>query len=100
MLRHRARLLPGPISRLTTIRFTLLAPFLFMMISFAAFQSRQSLGDLIALFVVGILGIFMRRFDWSRPAFLIGFVLSNPVEKFTNQAFQMGVCPPVLTAAC
>lgn len=79
----------GMIAKLTTIRFTLLAPFLFMLISFAAFQSGQNFADLVALFGIGLLGIFLRRFDWSRPAFLIGFVLSNPVEKFTNQAFQI-----------
>jgi len=81
--------LSGGISRLTTIRFTYLAPFLFMLISFAAFQSGQNFEDLLALFGVGLIGIFLRRFDWSRPAFLIGFVLSNPVEKFSNQAFQI-----------
>jgi len=81
--------LSGQIAKLTTIRFTLLAPFLFLMISFAAFQSRQSLGDLIALFAVGVLGILLRRFDWSRPAFLIGFVLSYQAENFTNMAQQI-----------
>ena len=81
--------LSGSIARLTTIRFTLLAPFLFMLISFAAFQSGQNLADLAALFAIGFLGIFLRRFDWSRPAFLIGFVLSNPAENFTNQAYQV-----------
>jgi putative tricarboxylic transport membrane protein len=78
-----------PIARLTTIRFTLLGPFLFMMISFAAFQSNQSLGDLVALFAIGLLGIFLRRFDWSRPAFLIGFVLSRQAENFSNMAQQV-----------
>ncbi len=79
----------GVIAKLTTIRFTLVAPFLFMLISFAAFQSGQNLADLVALFAIGLLGIFLRRFDWSRPAFLIGFVLSNPAETFTNQAYQI-----------
>ena len=79
----------GSIAKLTTIRFTLLAPFLFMLISFAAFQSGQTFEDLLALFVIGVVGIFLKRFDWSRPAFLIGFVLSNPIEKFSNQAFQI-----------
>lgn len=79
----------GGIAKLTTIKFTYLAPFLFMLISFAAFQSGQNFEDLLALFTIGLIGIFLRRFDWSRPAFLIGFVLSNPVEKFTNQAFQI-----------
>lgn len=81
--------LSGGIARLTTIRFALLAAFLFMMISFAAFQSRQSLGDLVALFSVGVLGIFLRRFDWSRPAFLIGFVLSGQAEVFSANAQQI-----------
>lgn len=79
----------GGIARLTNIRFALLAPFLFMIISFAAFQSRQSLMDLVALFAIGFLGIMMRRFDWSRPAFLIGFVLAAPAERYTNQAYQI-----------
>jgi TctA family transporter len=79
------------IARLTTIRFTLLAPFLFMMITFAAFQSGQSLGDLVALFAVGLLGIFLRRFDWSRPAFLIGFVLSTQAENYSFQAYQIAM---------
>lgn len=79
----------GGIARLTNIRFALLAPFLFMIIAFAAFQSRQSIWDLVALFGIGLLGILMRRFDWSRPAFLIGFVLSTPAERYTNQAYQI-----------
>jgi len=79
----------GGIAKLTTIRFVLLAPFLFMIISFAAFQSGQNLMDLVALFAIGFLGIMMRRFDWSRPAFLIGFVLSNPAENYANQAIQI-----------
>ncbi|MDZ4096766.1 MAG: tripartite tricarboxylate transporter permease [Paracoccaceae bacterium] len=82
-------LLSGSIAKLTTIRFALLAPFLFMIIAFAAFQSRQSLGDLAALVAIGFLGILLRRFDYSRPAFLIGFVLSSQAEAFANMATQI-----------
>ena len=81
--------LSGGIAKLTTIRFPLLVPFLFMMIAFAAFQSKQTSWDLVALVGISILGIFMRRFDWSRPAFLIGFVLSDQAEVYTYQAFQV-----------
>ncbi|MEM6620270.1 MAG: tripartite tricarboxylate transporter permease [Pseudomonadota bacterium] len=79
----------GGIARLTSVPFVLLAPFIFMIISFAAFQSGQDIMDLVALFAIGLLGILMRRFDWSRPAFLIGFVLSNPAETYANQAVQI-----------
>ncbi len=81
--------LSGGIARLTTIRFPLLVPFLFMVIAFAAFQSKQTLWDLGALVAIGLLGIFMRRFDWSRPAFLIGFVLADQAEVYTYQAAQI-----------
>jgi len=77
------------IARMTTIRFTIIAPYLFMIISFAAFQSRQSALDLAALVGIGFLGILLRRFDFSRPAFLIGFVLSSQAEIFVNQAYQI-----------
>ena len=81
--------LSGGIAKLTNIRFALLAPFIFMIISFAAFQSGQNLMDLVALFTIGFLGIMLRRFDWSRPAFLIGFVLANSVENYSNNANQI-----------
>ena len=77
-----------PISRLTFIPFNLIAPFVLMIICFAAFQTRRNLMDLVLLFAIGILGIFMRRFGWSRPAFLIGFVLADPIENYLYQALQ------------
>ena len=82
-------ILAPQIARLTSIPFVLVAPFVFMIITFAAFQSGQDIFDLIVLFCIGILGILMRRFDWSRPAFLIGFVLAEPVENFSNNAYQI-----------
>jgi putative tricarboxylic transport membrane protein len=82
-------LLSSQIAKITKVRFAIMAPLLFMMIAFAAFESRQSLGDLVALIGIGFLGILLRRFDYSRPAFLIGFVLSGQVENFTNMANQI-----------
>ena len=82
-------LLAGQIAKLTTVRFPILVPFLFMMIAFAAFQSRQTLWDLVALVGLGLVGIYMRRFDWSRPAFLIGFVLASQAEVYAYQLTQI-----------
>ena len=79
----------NPIARLTNIRFVLIAPFVFIIVSFAAFQSGQNLLDLAALMGIGLIGILLRRFDWSRPAFLIGFVLAKPVEQYSNNAYQI-----------
>lgn len=80
-------LAPG-IAHLTTLRYALIAPFMFMVISFAAFQATRSFNDMVTLLVVGALGILMRRFGWSRPAFLIGFVLAPLAERYLYQAVQ------------
>jgi TctA family transporter len=77
------------IAKLTTIRYALIAPFMFGMIFFAAFQATRSWGDLISLMLLSILAIYMKRFGWSRPALLIGFVLSERVESSVYQTVTL-----------
>jgi TctA family transporter len=81
-------LLAGPIARLTRIPFQYLAPFMIMVICFAAFQATRDIGDLVALLTLGVLGVLMKRFAWPRPAMLIGFVLAPQAETFFYQAVQ------------
>jgi TctA family transporter len=80
--------LAGPIARLTLIPFTLIAPFMMVVITFAAFQARRDLSDLVLLLGVGLAGILLRRFGWPRPAVLIGFVLAPQAETYFYQAMQ------------
>ena len=56
------------IARLTTIRFVLFAPFMILIIVFGAFQSTRSFEDIVALLLVALTGIFLKRFGWPRPA--------------------------------
>ena len=81
-------LLARPIAQLTTVPFTRLAPFMIMVVSFAAYQATRSLADLVTLFAIGVLGVLLKRFGWSRPAFLIGFVLAPQAESYLNLAVQ------------
>ena len=76
------------VAKLTTIPYPILAPFMIMVICFAAFQATRQFGDLAALFAIGLLGVLMKRFGWSRPAFLIGFVLAGQMETYLYQAVQ------------
>jgi putative tricarboxylic transport membrane protein len=77
------------IAKLTTIRYALLAPFMIVLIFFAAFQSNRIWTDLFMLLGMGTLGVFMKRFGWSRPALLIGFFLSTRVETKLYQSVQV-----------
>lgn len=77
------------ISKVTYIRFSLIAPIVLAIIYFAAFQATRSWGDFVMLMGAGILGIYMRRFGWSRPALLIGFVLSKSLEDAVYRTIQI-----------
>jgi len=77
------------IARLTQIPFAWIAPFLIGIIFFAAYQATRSWGDLIALLVLGMVGVYMKRFGWPRPALLIGFVLSTKIEATIYQTVQV-----------
>jgi TctA family transporter len=93
------------VALLTTIRYAYLAPFMFVLIFFAAFQATREWSDLIALFVMGTLGMFMKRFGWSRPALLIGYFLAPRLEPTIYQAYQVyGLTffqrPIVITLLC
>jgi len=81
-------ILAGPIARLTLIPFTLIAPFMMVVITFAAFQARRDLADLLLLLGIGLVGILLRHFGWPRPAVLIGFVLAPQAETYLYQAVQ------------
>ncbi|WP_170764717.1 tripartite tricarboxylate transporter permease [Ruegeria lacuscaerulensis] len=76
------------VARLTTIPYHYLAPFMIAVIFFAAFQATRDFLDMFALLVVGVLGVYMKRFGWPRPAFLIGFVLAGMSETYLYQALQ------------
>ena len=82
-------LISRPMALTTRVRFDLFAPYLLILIFIAAYQSSRSWGDLVALLVLGAFGIYMRRFGWSRPAFLMGFVLSGSVETYLYQSIQI-----------
>ena len=80
--------LTRPISLLTYIKFSVLAPVILTLILFAAYQATRSLGDFVALGGIALIGVMMKSANWPRPAFLIGFVLSAGAENYFFQSIQ------------
>jgi len=76
------------VARLTTLPYAYVAPFMLMIIFFAAYQATSDWGDIIGLVAIGVLGLFMRRFGWPRPPLIIGFVLAEGAESYLYQAIQ------------
>ncbi|WP_110708022.1 tripartite tricarboxylate transporter permease [Salinicola sp. CR57] len=81
-------MLARPVAQLTRIPFVLLAPVITTLILFAAFQATRSLGDWYTLIAVGAIGLLFKQAGWSRPAFLIGFVLAPGAETYFYQSVQ------------
>ncbi|MDC0435804.1 hypothetical protein OAL69_01265 [Pelagibacteraceae bacterium] len=65
-----------------------MAPFLISLILFAIFNSTRSWGDLVFALGIGVIAVFMKRFDYSRVALMIGFVLSDGIETNLYQTIQ------------
>jgi TctA family transporter len=82
-------LLAGPIAKLTLIRYSYLAPLITVMMIITAFQATRSWGDLVLLMVLTVFGLFLKRFDWPRPALVIGFVLAQGLEASIYQTAQV-----------
>jgi TctA family transporter len=81
-------LVARPVAQLTRIPFALLAPVITTLILFAAYQATRSLGDWYTLIAVGAIGLLFKSAGWSRPAFLIGFVLAPGAETYFYQSVQ------------
>jgi TctA family transporter len=76
------------VTKLTTIPFAKLAPFILLIIVVASYQSSYAWGDLIALIVMGGIGWLMKFYGWPRPAALIGFVLAGNLERYLFISIQ------------
>ena len=73
------------ISKLTLVRYYILAPVMIVLIFFATFNINRDWYDFIGLLGFGLIGITFKAFGWSRPALLIGFFLSTKVELLSYQ---------------
>jgi putative tricarboxylic transport membrane protein len=76
------------VARITTLPYAYVAPFMLMIIFFAAYQATSHWGDIVALLAIGVLGLYMRRFGWPRPPLIVGFVLAPGAENYLYQAIQ------------
>lgn len=69
-------------ARLTFVPFGRLAPFIITIVVLAAWQATNHWGDILLLLLFGFLGYVMKVFGWPRASLLMGFVLSDPAERY------------------
>lgn len=70
----------APLSRLASLRGSLLLPGVLLLTILGAFMEKSAVGDLWVVAAFGALGWAMARLGWPRPPLLLGLVLGSLVE--------------------
>jgi putative tricarboxylic transport membrane protein len=68
------------LAKLTSVRGTILIPFILFLAFIGAFTEHNHIGDLITLLVFGGVGYLMVRCSWPRAPLVLGFVLGEIAE--------------------
>ncbi|MGQ3489053.1 tripartite tricarboxylate transporter permease [Roseovarius pacificus] len=76
------------ISRLIFIPALLLVPAVTVFTLMGAWMSTFQIGDWIALFAAGALGIAMKRSAWPRPPLILGFIIAPILENALHISVQ------------
>lgn len=69
------------LAKIALLKPHVLYPVVLSIVFLAAFHATRSLGDLLVLVGMGVLGWFMKRFAWPRPPLILGLVLSAIIEQ-------------------
>ncbi|HXG50201.1 MAG TPA: tripartite tricarboxylate transporter permease [candidate division Zixibacteria bacterium] len=75
-------ILAAQLARLAQVRYTLMVPIIFIFVLMGAFSVNRDPVDLLVVVVFGLLGYFMRRFGYPRPAMILGLVLGGLMETY------------------
>ncbi|OGQ18714.1 MAG: hypothetical protein A3C54_06520 [Deltaproteobacteria bacterium RIFCSPHIGHO2_02_FULL_60_17] len=70
------------LAKLAEVRYTFMVPLIFIFVLMGAFSVNRDPVDLLVVVCFGILGYFMRRFGYPRPAMILGLVLGDLMEKY------------------
>jgi TctA family transporter len=75
-------ILASQLAKLAEVRYTFMVPIMFIFILMGAYSVNRDPIDLLVVVGFGILGYFMRRFGYPRPAMILGLVLGDLMEKY------------------
>ena len=78
-----------PISYITSVPYKYYFPVLLTLIVWTAMQYTGGWEDLAMLAIFTALGFFCKYYKFSRPALLIGFILSDKIEKLSIQMLAL-----------
>ncbi len=82
--------LVSTLARVASVPSGILVPIIVILGFFGAFAARSYLIDIGIAIIIGVVGVVMDRFGFSRPAMLLGFVLGFLFEKYLWYGLNIG----------
>ena len=82
-------MLTQPLSRLASVPAPVLVPVALSFVGLGAYLTTRDPRDFVVLLVFSALGLAMKRYGWSRPAFTLGLVLGPNLERFFFLSWQI-----------
>jgi putative tricarboxylic transport membrane protein len=79
----------GPLSVLSQVPYKYYFPVVLALVVWACMQYTGGYEDLVMLVLMSGVGLFAKRFKFSRPSILIAFILADRVEKLAWQTFAI-----------
>lgn len=77
------------IALITYVPYWIYGPLLLIFVTWACVQYTGGWEDYVMLILCSLLGICAKRFKFSRPAMLIGFILAGRIESLSVQMFSI-----------
>jgi len=77
------------VCKITSVPYVYYFPLLLAMIVWASMQYTGGWEDLVVLGIFSVLGFTMKSYKYSRPAFLVAFILADKVENLSIQLFTI-----------
>jgi TctA family transporter len=79
-------------AKVTSLRASLIVPPILIASMFGAYSANGNFYDIVVLLAFGLIGVMLKEFGYSRPIFLIGFVLGHLLEQ--NYLLSMSLFGP------
>lgn len=79
----------GPLSRLTTVRVSLVVPLVLALSVVGAFADQQRIGDVAVALGFGAAGYFMKKHGWPRIPLVVALLLGASLERHLHVTMRL-----------
>jgi TctA family transporter len=81
-------LLAPKLAKIAYVPGHILAPIVLVLVALGAYAVEFDMRDVLSAFIIGGLGLAMARFDYSRPALFLGYILGELAERYLHISLE------------